>query len=217
MTEQHEYNPLDYANLTKSCVEELLRRDALPLPLTKPFAGAGIYALFYRGDFPLYRHPNVQSDEGTQPIYVGKAVPAGARKGLAKQTTGKSLYTRIKQHTKSIESTATLRVEDFSCRYLVVTPLWITMAERFLLEHYKPIWNVVLDGFGNHDPGRGRHEGEITWWDALHPGRAWAAKLQQTRDAATAEQRLREFFEGKRAAELPPEDDEAQEQESIES
>lgn len=213
---ESEYNPLDYANLTKSCVEELMQRDPLRLPLTEPFAGAGIYALFYDGKFPLYQHASARSEHATQPIYVGKAVPAGARKGLAKQTSGKSLYNRIKQHTKSIEAASSLRVQDFTCRYLVVTPLWITMAERFLLEHYKPIWNVVLDGFGNHDPGGRRYEGEITWWDALHPGRSWAGKLQPTRDAAAAKKRLREFFEGKREAEIPPEDDETQELESIE-
>lgn len=216
MNDTTEYNPLDYPNLTKSCVEELLRRPLHPLPLTKSFLGAGIYALFYKGNFAPYQHERIQSIDAMRPIYVGKAVPAGARKGLAKQPKGKSLFNRIKQHTASIAATSTLRVEDFSCRYLIVTPLWITMAERFLLEHYQPVWNVVLDGFGNHDPGSGRYKGEITWWDALHPGRGWAAKLEQTRNAAAAKKRLREFLEGKRPAELPADDDESQEQESIE-
>ncbi len=216
MTDIDEYNPLDYPNLTKSCVEELLRRPLHPLPLKKSFTGAGIYALFYKGTFNPYQHQRIRSDDATRPIYVGKAVPAGARKGLAKQTSGKTLFNRIQQHTKSIEATATLETSDFMCRYLVVTPLWITMAERFLLEHYQPIWNVILDGFGNHDPGKGRYKGEITWWDALHPGRSWAAKLEQTRNAMAAENRLREFLEGKRPAEIPPDDDESQEQESIE-
>jgi hypothetical protein len=76
----------------------------------------------------------------------------------------------------------------------VVTPLWITMAERFLIEHYRPLWNVLLDGFGNHDPGKGRAEGEISWWDALHPGRPWAARLHQTRTQAEAEERVRQFL-----------------------
>ncbi|MEA2571752.1 MAG: hypothetical protein QOI24_3753 [Acidobacteriota bacterium] len=214
MNETREYNPLDYANLTKSCVEELMRRTAQPLPIRPVFSGAGIYALFYTGNLPLYAP--VRSPSADCPIYVGKAVPAGARKGLAKPTHARSLFHRINQHTKSIEATKSLRAGDFLCRYLVVTPLWITMAERFLLEHYRPIWNVVLDGFGNHDPGKRRYEGEITWWDALHPGRAWARQLQPTRDAAMAKRRLVEFFEGKRAAEMPAEDDEAREQETIE-
>jgi hypothetical protein len=214
MTAAEEYNPLDYANLTKSCVEELMRREPQKLPLQHQFVGAGIYALFYNGGFPLYK--SVRSPLAESPIYVGKAVPPGARKGMAKPAKSKSLFHRINQHTKSIEATTTLRVSEFLCRYLVVTPLWITMAERFLLEFYQPIWNVVLDGFGNHDPGKGRFEGEITWWDALHPGRPWAAKLQQTRDAKLAKRRLIEFFEGKRAPELPADDDESKEQETIE-
>jgi len=216
MNDTAEYNPLDYSNLTKSCVEELLRRQIHPLPMVKAFPGAGIYALFYQGNFGPYQHERIRSLDSTKPIYVGKAVPAGARKGLAKQSTGTPLFNRIKQHTASIVAAPTLRVEDFACRYLVVTPLWITMAERFLLEHYQPIWNVILDGFGNHDPGKRRYEGEITWWDALHPGRNWASRLAPTRSAAAARKRLREFLEGKRPAEIPAEDDESQEQESIE-
>jgi len=203
----HEYNPLDYANLTKSCVEELMRRGPFELPLTERFAGAGVYALFYRGDFSPYS--GVRSDDATLPIYVGKAVPPGARKGAKTRRPHSSLLDRIAQHVKSINATSSLRVEDFTCRFLVVTPLWITMAERFLLEHYRPIWNVVLDGFGNHHPGSGRYEGEITWWDTLHPGRRWAAKLQQNRTAADAEKRLHDYFEGKIAADLTPPDDES--------
>jgi hypothetical protein len=69
------------------------------------------------------------------------------------------------------------------------------MAERFLIEHHQPLWNVCLDGFGNHDPGKGRHQGEITWWGALHPGRVWAARLRQTRTAAAAEARVEMFLQ----------------------
>lgn len=68
------------------------------------------------------------------------------------------------------------------------------MAERFLIEHYHPLWNVFLDGFGNHAPGRGRNEGEISWWDALHPGRPWVTPLRQTRTTVEAEDRVRQFL-----------------------
>lgn len=202
-----EYNPLDYTNLTKSCVEELMRRGPFPLPLSERFAGSGVYALFYSGDFAPYAA--ISSNGASCPIYVGKAIPPGGRKGAKSSKTYYSLFNRIRQHVKSIDATPSLHVEDFTCRFLVVTPLWITMAERFLLEHYRPIWNVVLDGFGNHDPGSGRYEGEITWWDALHPGRDWALKLQQTRSNADAEKRLRDFFAGRIEANLAPTDDDS--------
>lgn len=69
------------------------------------------------------------------------------------------------------------------------------MAERFLIEHYLPLWNIGMDGFGNHDPGSGRHAGEITWWDALHPGRPWAKKLSQTKTPASAQAHLKKLLE----------------------
>lgn len=187
-----EYNPLDYANLTRNCVEELMRRGPFDLPLDHEFAGAGVYALFYKGTAKIYA--KVRSEDLTWPIYVGKAVPPGGRKGGGAAGGARALHGRVTEHTKSIEAATNLDIEDFVCRYLVVTPLWITMAERFLIEHYKPVWNICIEGFGNHDPGSGRHQGEITWWDVLHPGRAWAQRLRQTRTAKDAQDRLSAFL-----------------------
>ncbi len=188
-----EYNPLDYENLTRNCVEELMRRGPFKLPLAGEFEGAGVYALFYQGSSPLYGR--ISSLDALQPIYVGKAVPAGGRKGAKEEGTTMALFRRLSEHTRSLQAaSSTLNINDFVCRYLVVTPLWITMSERFLLEHYRPVWNVCLDGFGNHDPGAGRLQGEITWWDALHPGRAWATRLQATRSQADASNRLEAFW-----------------------
>ena len=93
-----------------------------------------------------------------------------------------SLFGRIAEHVGSIQAATNLSLDDFRYRYLTVIPLWITMTERFLIEHYRPTWNVCIEGFGLHDPGSGRHAGKIPWWDALHQGRAWAERLQQTRD-----------------------------------
>ncbi len=187
------YNPLDYENLTRNLVRELMSRGPFKLPLDKPFGGPGVYALFYRGNLPLYAP--VCSPNATVPIYVGKAVPPGARKGGEATTENTpSLYRRLREHSESIGTAKNLRIEDFRCRYMVVVPLWITMSERFLIEYYKPVWNVCIEGFGIHDPGSGRHAGEISWWDALHPGRPWAESLKRTRMAADAEKRLTSFF-----------------------
>lgn len=195
MATDTEYNPLDYANLTKNVVEELMRRGPFDLPLATVFAGAGVYALFYDGDFEPYAP--VRSLDATLPIYVGKAIPPGGRMGgRGVRGPGTPLYGRLSEHVGSIQAASNLRLQDFRCRYLVVTLLWITMAERFLIEHYQPIWNTCLDGFGNHDPGAGRHQGEISWWDALHPGRPWAALLRQTRDYSAALQRLHSCLQG---------------------
>lgn len=191
-----EYNPLDYANLTKHCVAELMGREPVALGAIpgSPFAGSGVYALFYDGPFAPYRR--IRSADASHPIYVGKAVPKGARTG--RRGTARAagpLWGRLREHHQSIAAaTSTLAVAHFRVRFLVVTPLWITMAERFLIEHYQPIWNVCIEGFGNHDPGAGRLQGVLSWWDALHPGREWAARLRQERSAAQAQERLAEFL-----------------------
>ena len=36
---------------------------------------------------------------------------------------------------------------------------------------------MVVDGFGNHDPGSGRYNQAKSEWDVLHPGRPWIKKL----------------------------------------
>ena len=113
------------------------------------------------------------------PIYVGKAIPTGGRKGGPDGglSTGTELYRRLQDHAKSVEQASNLRLEEFKCRYLVVVPVWITLAERFLIDHYRPVWNTVIDGFGNHPPGAGRKDMRRPRWDVVHPGRPWASKL----------------------------------------
>jgi len=172
-----------------------MARGPFALPPAQPFTGAGVYALFYKGNFGPYRR--VRSPKSERAIYVGSAVPAGSRKGLVEggKVSGPVLYSRLAHHAGSISAATNLDLADFTCRYLVVTPLWITMAERFLITNFRPIWNLVIEGFGLHDPGKGRHQGEIPWWDSLHPGRTWAKRLRQTRTAAAAITRLDEWFE----------------------
>jgi len=189
-----EYNPLDYGNLTVNLVRELMSRGPYPLPPAEAFAGAGVYALFYTGAVDYYGR--VASPECDQPIYVGKAVPRGARKGIrgGTSTPGHPLFDRLREHGRSIAAGAELDLADFKCRYLVVTPLWITMAERFLIENFQPIWNLCLDGFGNHPQGSGRQRQEVSWWDALHPGRTAASALRQTRTRSDALRQLGDWY-----------------------
>jgi hypothetical protein len=191
---QKVFSPLAYDNLTRNIVDELMRRGPFALPLRERFTGAGVYALFYVGDDKNYEP--IRSPEASNPIYVGKAVPRGARKGaMGDLTVSAQLYDRLSEHADSIAAASNLRHEDFLCRYLAVEPLWIVMAEQFLITRFRPLWNLELDGFGNHDPGSGRYEGEIAWWDARHPGRPWAAKLRQTRTLDDAKARVQAFFE----------------------
>ena len=186
------YDPLDYANLARSIVQALLSNDAQPLPPATAFNGAGVYAIYYRGDFAAYR-PIVTATP-PPPIYVGKAVPTGARKGIGLPTAsqGRELFRRLAEHAKNIEQAENIELGDFRCRYLVVVPVWITLAERFLVEYHKPIWNVLIEGFGNHDPGAGRRGMKRPRWDIVHPGRPWASELEPAETAHDVLERFRE-------------------------
>jgi hypothetical protein len=57
-----------------------------------------------------------------------------------------------------------------------VDDIWIPLGESLLIDRLRPIWNLVIDGFGNHDPGGGRRNQMKSSWDVLHPGRSWANK-----------------------------------------
>ena len=66
---------------------------------------------------------------------------------------------------------------------------------RFIQSFLDSALKQDIDGFGDHDPGKGRHSGKMPLWDCLHPGRAWAERLQPC--AFTAEeldQRVREYL-----------------------
>lgn len=182
------YNPLDERNLGASVAEALLERDPVRMGNLKRFPGAGIYAIYYIGDFPAYAAMAERNRDGLfqWPVYVGKAVASGARKG--KTTTENkvefNLYDRLKEHLKSIEEAQNLNADDFYCRALVVKEIWIPLGESLLINKFAPVWNRLLDGFGNHNPGKGRYDGMISRWDVLHPGRKWAPKFQPRSETA---------------------------------
>lgn len=174
------YNPLDKKNLGVSAATAMLASKVHKLPPNK-FVGAGVYALYYKGDFePYAKIADMNKNAFNIPIYVGKAVPAGARKGGLGMDVdhGLALYNRLSEHYSSIEAAENLNVDDFYCRFLVVDDIWIPLAESLLIEKFKPLWNRCVDGFGNHDPGSGRHNQQKSPWDCIHKGRAWAEKLK---------------------------------------
>jgi hypothetical protein len=165
----------------------------------EPFTGAGIYALYYLGDFPAYSRIAEQNahDAWAKPIYVGKAVPAGARRGGygLGELPGEVLYRRLREHAASIQQVTNLSLGDFTCRYLVVDDIWIPLAESLLISMFIPLWNYSLDGFGNHDPGAGRYNQQRSPWAEIHPGRPWAARLRPNpRSQTDILQRIGEFL-----------------------
>ncbi|MEX2580266.1 MAG: Eco29kI family restriction endonuclease [Verrucomicrobiales bacterium] len=179
MDDEDPFNPLDKRNLGKSVVEALLESPALPLSNVPSFRGAGVYAIYYTGDFEPYRPLAVLNRDGpVHPIYVGKAIPKGGRTGAASIATGstRALSARLLEHKASVACVPGLAIGDFTYRRLVVDDIWISLAEALVIEKFTPLWNKVVDGFGNHDPGAGRYGGRRPLWDELHPGRPWAER-----------------------------------------
>lgn len=175
------FNPLDKRNLGKSIANAIFEREPCSLNAIESFEGAGIYAIYYKGTFPLYEKIAGKNKHSlVQPIYAGKAVPEGARKGgLGLDVpSGTYLFKRLNEHRKSIEASTNLDIKDFYCRFLAVDDIWIPLGESLLIESTKPLWNIVVDGFGNHDPGSGRYKQQKSSWDVLHPGRLWAERLE---------------------------------------
>jgi hypothetical protein len=118
MSDLRMYDPLDYENLARNIADELMRRRVYQLPPEQRFDGAGIYAIFYNGNFKPY--VSVCSPDWTKPIYVGKAVVTGSRKGQSGRLieplndTGPYLYNRLCEHAESIKSVSNLDLSDFS-------------------------------------------------------------------------------------------------------
>lgn len=174
------FNPLDKRYIGKIVAEQLLSSDITSLP-PEPFIGAGVYVIYYTGSFSAYKTlSDLNKSNQLYPIYIGKAVPAGSRKGGLGEDVyhGTALYKRLVEHSETIKTSSTLKIEDFKCQFLVVDDIWIPLTESLLIERFRPVWNCMIDGFGNHDPGKGRYNQQKSHWDCLHPGRQWADKLQ---------------------------------------
>ncbi len=177
--------------LGESVARALLERPLSPLPPPDSFEGAGVYAIYYAGTFAAYRvMADVNRREpGAWPIYIGRAVPSGARKGgtALDAPAGRALFGRLRDHADSISDARNLDLADFSCRYLSVDDIWIPLGEALLIARFAPLWNTVLEGFGIHDPGIGRAGQAPSSWDVLHPGRRFAAALTGAASRTQAE------------------------------
>jgi len=121
----------------------LVAQERVPLAALKEFYEAGVYALYYRGDFEAYR-PLATADH---PLYVGKADPAS--QSANEPTVHKSRrWGRLNEHAKNISK--------------ATTTLNINAAERYLIRFFRPIWNSetkICYGLGKHgDDAQTREE-----------------------------------------------------------
>ena len=180
---KHVYRNDAFVELVKDAVRFFNGTPAQPLPPATRFLGTGIYALYYIGNNPIYKRYAVLNRLSYDfPIYVGKAVPKGWRQARASHTDlneSNELHGRLNQHAKNLATTNVLPVHDFMCRFVIFEhggSDMIGTIEAALIKLNRPLWNSAVDGFGNHDPGKGRYEQAKSDWDVLHPGRTWAEK-----------------------------------------
>jgi hypothetical protein len=92
-----------------------------------------------------------------------------------------SLFSRLREHARSVSLGANLAPSDFQTRFMILEGLesdLVVPVEAELIRRFKPLWNSLVDGFGNHDPGSGRYKQARSEWDILHPGRPWAKRLK---------------------------------------
>lgn len=180
----HTFNSPKFHKVIGEAIKFFNETPVQPLPPNEVFSGTGVYGLYYVGDFSLYsKLSSINKDKFIQPIYVGKAVPGGWRTTRTASTKDSTLHRRLREHAASISYSKNLRTLDFRCRFMIlqgVESTMITIVEAELIRKYKPLWNAVIDGFGNHDPGKGRYNQANSEWDILHPGRPFAEKLTGT-------------------------------------
>ena len=179
---RHTFHSSAFESVVQGAVQFLNRTPVHPLPPAADFIGVGVYILYYQGTFDLYTPiARVNEQDCSKPIYVGKAVPRGWRTARAGATNiSKELYGRLREHARSIRDSQNLEVRDFRCRFIILGGIGadlISTVEAALIRLYKPLWNTVINGFGNHDPGSGRYNQARSEWDVLHPGRSWADRL----------------------------------------
>lgn len=166
------FDPSDPKIIGELIAHTLLIQPLRQLTNIDRFYGSGVYAIYYKGDFPAYLP--IKNTE--TPIYVGKADPQDLHaRSIEEQGIGLSV--RLKDHRKSIAAAKNLNVDDFACRFLVVKSAWQETAEDHLISRFKPIWNNEIGicyGFGKHGDAAKTRSNKRSPWDTIHPGRPWA-------------------------------------------
>lgn len=184
------FDPADPDTAGRLVAAALLAQPRVPLDLVPRSYGAGVYAIYYNGDHPVYA-PISKSES---PVYVGKADPASPSAKNPREQ-GEKLFGRLADHRKMIRTVEAyaiekslptpLKIADFECRRLVTATNAQLFAERHLITLFVPVWNSdtkVCWGISKHGDTEGRNN-DRSPWDVLHPGRKWAMaeKLQDSR------------------------------------
>lgn len=199
---KHVYKNEEFVELVKDAVRFFNGTPVHALPLPERFTGTGVYALYYTGTNPLYhKYAELNRLAYSHPIYVGKAVPRGWRQSRISDVPLKQsaeLFSRIREHSRNIDAVQGVEIDEFFCRFVIFEDEgsdMISTVEAALIKLNHPLWNSVVDGFGNHTPGAGRFEQAKSDWDVLHPGRSWAEKCKGiASEIEHVQERIADFF-----------------------
>lgn len=173
------FDPADPDTAGRLVVLALIAQPPTPLAEIARTYGSGVYAIYYNGD-----HPTYASISGTEtPIYVGKADPKSSSARNPREQ-GDRLYGRLKDHRKMIRTveqyavenglSPTIHLADFTCRKLVCATNAQLVAERHLIETFKPVWNAetkICWGISKHGDSAETRSNTRSPWDVMHPGR----------------------------------------------
>jgi len=195
------FDPADPKAIGRMVSIALLAQPLIPLTEVRPAYGAGVYAIYYRGDHPLYA--GISGSE--TPIYVGKADPANDDASTTREQ-GAKLTARLLEHAGTIataggyadrlpEGLVPIRLADFVCRRLVCATNAQLVAEKHLIRTFWPIWNSETKacwGMSKHGDAATTRANKRSPWDVVHPGRAWAldGRLVDSLSPAEIEQRI---------------------------
>lgn len=182
---QHVYVSADFDEIVKDTIRFFNGTPVHRLPVSERFSGTGVYTIYCIAASGIYaKFHEVNRTAFRIPIYVGKAVPKGwrqSRRVSSSQIKSYELNGRLREHSRSLEQGEGLTLSDYACRFMILEGResdLIGTVEAALIRRYQPIWNTLIDGFGNHDPGKGRYEQAKSDWDVCHPGRPWALKCR---------------------------------------
>ncbi len=181
------FDPADPKAIGRMVSIALLAQPLLPLGDVRPAYGSGVYAIYYRGDHPLYE--GITGSE--TPIYVGKADPANDDASTTREQ-GPKLTGRLMEHAGTIATAeafsdripphlSVIRLSDFSCRRLVCATNAQLVAEKHLIRTFWPIWNSETKacwGMSKHGDAATTRANKRSPWDVVHPGRPWALDVR---------------------------------------
>ncbi len=195
------FDPSDPKVVGRMVSLALLAQPLVRLTDIRSSYGSGVYAIYYRGDHPLY----ASITRSETPIYVGKADPANDDASTTREQ-GARLTARLLEHAGTIATAANyadrlsdglspLRLEDFVSRRLVCATNAQLVAEKHLIRTFWPVWNAETKacwGMSKHGDAASTRANKRSPWDVVHPGRLWALdeRLQNSLEPAEIANRI---------------------------